>query len=72
MANWNGQSIAEIDTRTHEITLHPPVSIPNVSPYDVDNDHMVWVTLHNAGVWGGSTPTREWTVFMLTTLGYEA
>ena len=74
VANWNGQSIAEIDTRTHEITLHE-VPIPNASPYDVDvgTDHMVWVTLRNAGRVGRFNPdTREWTVFMLPTLGYEA
>ena len=74
VANWNGQSIAEIDIRTHELTLHP-VPIPNASPYDVDvaDDHMVWVTLRNAGRVGRFNPdTRKWTVFMLPTLGYEA
>lgn len=74
VANWFGQNIAEVDTRTHRVTYHP-APLPESSPYDTDVDanHVVYVSLRNAEAIGKFDPaTGQWTVFSLPTQGVEA
>ena len=72
-ANFWGQSLAEIDIRTHEATIHP-VPIPFAGPYhvDVDSDHVAWVAFRSGDRIGQFDPrTQEWTTYLLPTLGAE-
>ena len=72
-ANFWGQSLAAIDIRTHEVTLHP-APIPFSGPYhvDVDEDHAAWVALRSGDRIGRLDPrTQQWTTYLLPTLGAE-
>jgi streptogramin lyase len=74
VANWFGQNIAEVNTRTHKVTYHRS-PIANSSPYDtdVDVDGIVYVSLRNAEAVGKFNPqTKQWTVYPLPTQGAEA
>lgn len=73
-ADWFGQNIAEVNTRTHKVTYHRAPDQYS-SPYDtdVDNDGIVWVSLRNAEAVGKFNPrTQQWTTFTLPTQGVEA
>jgi streptogramin lyase len=71
---WNGQALAEVDIRTHQIKYHPaPIAHSGVYDVDVDNDHAAWVSLRNADRVAKLDPkTGRWTVYVLPTLGTEA
>ena len=72
-ANFWGQSLAEIDIRTYETTLHPaPIAFAGPYHVDVDTDHVAWVALRSGDRIGKFDPrTRAWTTFLLPTLGAE-
>lgn len=73
-ADWFGQNLAEVDVRTHKVTFHPAPD-PYSSPYDtdVDNNHIVYVSLRNAEAIGKFDPkTQQWTTYTLPTQGVEA
>lgn len=74
VCNWNGQSLAEVDIRTHNVTFYPaPIPQSGVYDVDVDDNHRPWVSLRNADRVGRLDPkTKQWTVYTLPTLGTEA
>jgi streptogramin lyase len=75
VANWWGDNLAKIDSKTHKVTLYTPPS-PNEfrGVYDtvIDKHGMVWMNLMNADRVARFDPQSEkWTEFHLPTRGTE-
>jgi len=75
VANWWGDNLAKIDTKTHKVTLYNP---PNQNEfrgvYDtvIDKHGMVWMNLMHADRVARFDPkTEKWTEFHLPTRGTE-
>jgi streptogramin lyase len=73
VCNWDGQNLAQIDTRTNQVTLHSSqAAVPFGGCYDVDDNSTPWVTFRNADRVGKFDPaTKQWTIYLLPTLGFE-
>jgi streptogramin lyase len=75
VANWWGDNLAKIDSKTHKVTLYTPPN-PNEfhGVYDtvIDKHGMVWMNLMNADRVARFDPKSEkWTEFHLPTRGTE-
>lgn len=74
-ANWWGNNLARIDSRTHEVTYYDypnQKAFPGVYDTVVDKNGMVWMNMMNADTVARFNPkTEEWTEFRLPSLGTE-
>jgi len=74
VANWVGQNIARVDTRTFQVSYYPlPIADANAYDVDVDKNHIVYTAFQNSDMIGRFDPaTEEWTVYRLPTRGTAA
>ena len=72
VANWWGQNLARIDTKTRKVTYFKlPI---NSNPYNtvVDKNHNVWTNLMNEDAVAKLDPkTDRWTIYKLPSIGAE-
>jgi virginiamycin B lyase len=72
VANWWGENLARIDTKTKKVTYH---KVPlNANPYNtvIDKNHIVWTNLTSDDAVGRFDPkTEQWTVYKLPVVGAE-
>jgi virginiamycin B lyase len=72
VANWWGNNLAKIDTKTKKVTYHKlPI---NANPYNtvVDKNHAVWTNLMSDDAVAKFDPkTEQWTIYKLPSVGTE-
>lgn len=75
VANWWGDNLARIDSKTHKVTIYnPPRQNEFRGVYDtvIDKHGMVWMNLMNADRVARFNPkTEQWTDYHLPTRGTE-
>jgi streptogramin lyase len=75
VANWWGNNVAKIDSRTHRATYYYypiPGHFPGIYDTVVDKDGMVWMNLMDTDRVAKFDPnTEKWAEYQLPTLGTE-